>query len=77
MNVNLILNALIAIHVLRTSVKTHVEHPTIHVENELNAELFIIVLYVNVLLNGLAIHMFNASNVSCHGYDRLKIYLKT
>ena len=65
MNVSLILNALIASLVLRTSAKTHVEHPTAHVENKLNVELFIIVLYANVLLNGLEIHMFNASNVSC------------
>ena len=59
----MILNVLIVSPVLRTSAKTLVKYHSIPVESELNAELFIIVLYANVHLNGLAIRMFNASSV--------------
>ena len=59
----MILSALIASPALKTSAKTLAKHHTTPVESKLNAELFIIVLYVNVHLNGLAIRMFNASSV--------------
>ena len=58
------LNVLTANPVLKTSAKTLAKHHTTHVGSKLNAELFIIVLYANVLLNGLGILMFNAFNVS-------------
>ena len=59
----MILSAPIASPALRTSVKTPVKRHTTPVESRLNAELYITVLYANVRLNGLAIRMFNASNV--------------
>ena len=69
MSVSSILNALTASLALRTFAKIPVKHPITHVENKLNAKQFIIVLYANVLLNGLAIHMFNASNVSSQQFQ--------
>ena len=41
-------------------------------ESKLNAELFIIVLYANVHLNGQAIRMFNASSVRSKMTVRMK-----
>ena len=63
-NVSLTLNVLTASPVLKTSAKTLAKPRITHVENKLNVELFIIVLYANALLNGLGIHMSNAINVS-------------
>ena len=60
----MILNVLTLNPALRTFVKILVEHPSIPVARKLYVELFIIVLYVNVHLNGLAIHIVNATNVS-------------
>ena len=78
MSVSSILNALTASLALRTSAKIPVKHHTTHVENKLSAKQYIIVLYANVLQNGLAIHMFNASNVSCVMVsNNTKFYLKT
>ena len=59
----MILSALIASPALKTSAKTPVKHHTTPVESRLNVELYITVLCANVRLNGLAIRMFNASNV--------------
>ena len=60
----MILNVQILNPALRTFAKILVERHSIPVERKLFANLFIIVLYVNVHLNGLAIHIINATNVS-------------
>ena len=60
----MILNVQILNPALRTFAKILVERHSIPVERKLYANLFIIVLYVNVHLNGLAIHIINATNVS-------------